>query len=68
MTRSRVTYIAAGLLLGVFIAYSSDQIPAKPQDHSIAIVGRQFTPCPDRPLKRGQFFLTRERSSRSAQA
>jgi len=36
---SRIVYTAACLLMGVLTAFSSDQIPAKPQDHPIAIVG-----------------------------
>ena len=36
---SRIVCTAASFLLGMFVAYSSDQVPAKPQDHPIAIVG-----------------------------
>ena len=36
---SRVTCTLACLLLGAHAAFPSDQIPAKPQDHPIAIVG-----------------------------
>ena len=63
--RSRVTYIAAGLLWGVFVSYSSDQIPAKRQDHPIAIVGATIHTVSGPTIEKGQFSSTRGRSLRS---
>ncbi len=46
---SRIVFAAACLLAGVLTAFSSDQIPAKPQDHPIAIVGATIHPV-SRPI------------------
>ena len=61
LTASRPLRIAAALMLtlscGPGLAGSSDQVPAKPQDHPIAIVGGTVHPVTSAPLQNGTILF-----------
>jgi len=54
---SRIVFTAACLLMGVLTGYSSDQIPAKPQDHPIAIVGATIHPVSGPTIETGTILF-----------
>jgi imidazolonepropionase-like amidohydrolase len=58
---SRVRWTSACLLVGVLDAYSSDQIPARPQDHPIAIVGATIHTVSGPTIEKGTILFEKGR-------